>query len=194
MAEDSAPESQEDGGAQPQEGTPQGQEPQQQTQQSGGLASLPQEMQDYIKQLRRENASHRKRSEELSSKVKEFEEAQLSEQERSQKRLSELERENTLLKQQQQGIKVDRYIERAATKMGFVDPEDAVELVPRADIQFDDDGDPKPKTIEAALRDLAARKPHLITTRSGWGNSDGGPRSLSTPKDMNDLIRAARRR
>lgn len=78
---------------------------------------------------------------------------------------------------------VDNAILAQASTMGFIDPKDAVHLVKRSDIVFDqDEEDPTEidideESIEDALKKLKARKKHLVATNrkgSKTGSSFSG--------------------
>lgn len=77
-------------------------------------------------------------------------------------------------------------IERAARKANFIDPEDAVTLINRDDLEFDQDPDDPSeievdvKSIETAVKKLAKKKPHLVKSKEDDGDNEDQPRSNAT--------------
>ena len=75
---------------------------------------------------------------------------------------------------------IDAAIEKAARDMKFIDPSDAVSGVERKNIEFtQDDDDPSRvevdlKTVTAAVKALAARKAHFISSGTDDGEPTGG--------------------
>lgn len=72
---------------------------------------------------------------------------------------------------------VDRAIEKAARDAGYTDPDDAVRLIDRDDLDVDqDEDDPSkvdidPDSVKAAVKALANKKKHLLKK----GTEDGEP-------------------
>lgn len=92
---------------------------------------------------------------------------------------------------------IDTVIQRYATKAGFLDPEDAVKLVKRSEIEYDqDEEDPTlieidEESVEDAVKDLARKKKHLLGSRNGktrTGSKFGGKKKKGVPSD--DTVRA----
>ena len=124
--------------------------------------------------------------------------------ERRDARLADLERKEAGWAQERQEMLLQLSVARHAAKLGFTDPTDAVGLLDRATITFDDDG--TPKDMEKALTDLLAAKPYLGNRPTG--TADGGARGTPTggrtylesqlndrdffEKNRDDIMRAAR--
>ena len=125
---------------------------------------------DYVKRLRAEAASYRKRLRELEEKVKRYEDEKLSEQERLQKRLAELEQEHTQVLADMEALRLRHAVERAASKLGFRNPEDAYQLADLSGVQIGEDG--AVEGVEAALKALAKERPYLLRQQeNGQGAS-----------------------
>ena len=75
---------------------------------------------------------------------------------------------------------LDGALRKAAEKQGFIDPADAIEGVDRSSLTYEqDDEDPTDidideKSIEKAVKALAARKPHFLKTGTDDGQRTGG--------------------
>jgi hypothetical protein len=82
-------------------------------------------------------------------------------------------------------------IETAATRAGFIDPEDAVHRL-RYSVRMGADGLPDPYALRAALGDIARNSPHLIGPPA-TGSGDSGARTSPRPSttDFNEWIRRA---
>jgi len=71
-------------------------------------------------------------------------------------------------------------VTRAATKAGFHDPEDAIRLIDRDDLDIEQDEENPAsieidaKSVEDAVKALAKKKPHLIGKADGKEDEDGG--------------------
>lgn len=83
---------------------------------------------------------------------------------------------------------------RAATS--FADPEDAYLFIDLDDIDVDDDGEVDTRAIDAALKDVLRRKPHLAKAKADSDTDmqdlDGGTRRPAPkPANMTDFIRNA---
>lgn len=84
-------------------------------------------------------------------------------------------------------------IRTAATNAGFIDPSDAIDGVERANLVYSqDDDDPSDitidqKTVEAAVKALATKKPHFIKSGTDDGDATGsqfgGSRKKKTTTD-----------
>lgn len=99
-----------------------------------------------------EAQKHRKELKELKDEKAKREEAEMSELEKAQNRIKQLEEQNQLaLKQAREAM-----IMSTATKLGFVDPSDAVRLI---DHQQLEDG----AKAEDLLKELAKSKPYLTS-------------------------------
>lgn len=89
--------------------------------------------------------------------------------------------------------RIGRIVERAASKMGFHDPDDAYRLIDRRAVEMDDDGEPK--NVDALLKKLAEAKPHLVKTDDGDGKkaaaqkgTPGTPKPDTKPPTRDQLI------
>ena len=69
-------------------------------------------------------------------------------------------------------------VEREAARLGFADPADAIGLIDRSLVTFDDAG--KPENVKALLGDLAKAKPYLIASRR-FGSADSGSHGAPPP-------------
>lgn len=92
-------------------------------------------------------------------------------------------------------------VERAVRSMdrvqslGLHDPEFVADLIKLDDGDFDEDGTPDSKVVEAAVRNLVKSKPYLAASGGGKrpGSGDGGAsgNSRTVANDMNGMIRRA---
>lgn len=89
-----------------------------------------------------EAAAHRKRVRELEAKLKEFEDSKLSDQQRIEKQLAELQQQHSEYQTASQQRILKALVRAEATDLG-INPSLAARLVDLADIEFDDDGEPK---------------------------------------------------
>lgn len=104
--------------------------------------------------------------------------ANLSEEERRTKRLSDLEREQSDWARERQELLLERGVERAAAKLGFADPADAMGLLDRTTLEFDKEG--HPRNLDQQLQALAKAKPYLLGQRAA-GSFDTGTGSGTRP-------------
>lgn len=128
---------------------------------------------EYVKQLRAENAKYRTEKKELESKVSEFEKAQMSELERAQAERKEAAERAEKLEAELRTERISNAIRAAASEKNFHDPEDAVAQIAADKVKIDDDGRPDPKSVKALVNSLAESKPHLVKGTSP-GSGDGG--------------------
>lgn len=93
---------------------------------------------------------------------------------------------------------INAAIEKAARDMKFLDPDDAIAGVDRSLIESDqDDEDPtdilvNEETVRAAVKALAAKKPHFIRTGTDDGEPTGSPfggRKGGSKKSTDDTLR-----
>lgn len=130
-----------------------------------------------LAKVRREAAANRKAASEAEAKVKQFEDEKLSEAEKLQKKSAEDEARSKALETTLQTERLDRVAERVGVKANILDPEDASLLIDRKLVEFNDDGTPKIESVQAAVEELKARKPHLFKQGpSSPGAGDGGAR------------------
>lgn len=102
----------------------------------------------------------KKERDELRAKEKKVEEERLRSQGEFQKLAEAKEKENTELKQQLQSTKIDSAIEKAAAKLGAVDPEAVLKLVNRTSIRVDETGEIS--GVTEAVDTLIKEKPYLV--------------------------------
>jgi hypothetical protein len=136
-----------------------------------------------LKSALRKERMARKRAErelkKLKSKAK-GEKPKSKEEDESEKSSAELEAErekNQRLANRLRDQAIDRLILKHASK--FADPDDAVRLINRADIEYDQDED-DPSEIEVdeesvidAVKTLAKKKKHLLATNAGRSSKSG---------------------
>jgi cell wall-associated NlpC family hydrolase len=130
------------------------------------------------------------RAKAAEEELKKLRDASLSDSERRDKRLAELERAQASFEIERQDWRLRDAVTRTAMRLGYADPTDAVALVDRAAVEFDDAG--SPKNVDRLLTDLLKAKPHLAGGTRPFGSFDGGARGQPvTGKDMNTLLRQA---
>lgn len=139
---------------------------------------------------RRQLRETQKRLEELEAAEKAKAEAELSEAEKAARRAQELEAELERERSARRESMLESAVTAAAARMGFADARDAVALLPRADLEFADDGRPEVASVENALKTLLADRPHLRAGHTS-GGSPGNP-SRSTPPGETDAQKRAR--
>lgn len=189
-----APDAQEESGAQPQEGTS---SPAQvagapakpeATDESGTVTVAA--LQAEIRAKNREAQSLRSRLATLETAEKERQEAELSEVEKRDRKIAELERQLSDKDRQAQERLVRLETVRHASRLGFIDPEDAALLLPSGAIEFDDDG--TPKNVEAVLKQLLKDKPHLASAQArasgDFGNGSRGQPAKTDPQPGYDRL------
>lgn len=150
-----------------------GQEPAQQTQtkntDAGGGQEPTQQTFDrsYVEELRRENASWRKRTADAEQRVKQLEEAQMSETERLQKQAQTATARAEEAEQRLKEARLRAAVEVTAARLNVVDPEAAYKLLDgMGDISFDEDGNPSATDVENAVRKLLETRPYLGKSES----------------------------
>lgn len=157
-------------------------------QQQAGSGQEPEKFDaSYVKQLRAEAASYRKRLADLEAKAKQDEDAKLSEADQLKKKLAELEAaaaQSAKVRQEQ----TTRYeVMLAASKLGIVDPDAAYRLLDQSTLEYGEDG--APKNIEAALKAMVGGKPWLVGG-TGSGGSAANPNATKTGRlSMEDIKR-----
>jgi hypothetical protein len=83
---------------------------------------------------------------------------------------------------------------RAAAKGVLQDPADALTFISPTSFEVSDDGSVAAEAIEAAISDLATRKPYLAVRHDQprfEGGADAGPRTTPPPKSLDDEIAEA---
>lgn len=144
-----------------------------------------------IRRLRGENAGHRTKNRELSTKLTDIERAQLTEAEQAKARADDAEKKAQEAVTRAQAIAIAADIRVHAATAGAVDVDAVVALVDRSSIEADDDGNVKGG--KAAVDALLKSKPFLVAPggpgRNG-ANFDGGPGDK--PPGVTDMNRRIR--
>lgn len=130
---------------------------------------------EYVEELRRENAARRKAEQDaaaerdrLAAQIAEHEKSQLSEKERAERERDEAQAAAKTAAERAASKLLRAEVVFHAGSLGFVDPDDALALLDRSQITFDDQGDPQ--GVKKALEQLATAKPHLL-----GGGGSGSP-------------------
>jgi hypothetical protein len=91
-------------------------------------------------------------------------------------------------------LRLQTAVERAASALKFHDPEDALALLDRTDIDVDPDtGKVDAESVKDALAELAERKPHLVNKGGATtGSGMGGGKQTGTPVGESVADRRAR--
>lgn len=187
--------------AQPQAGTTAGgQAPQQPPtdgageQQQHGTEGEPERIARLERELaeaRREAASNRTKARTLEQQQAAAAQAGMTEAERVAARQQELERANSELQQRLSDQAVRTATVEAATRLGYRSPDIAYRLLDRAELEFNDAGEPK--NVDKLLRALLEREPYLAKAAGadfGGGNRGTTP-GAGQPSGMNELLKAA---
>lgn len=95
----------------------------------------------------------------LAEEKRQREEAALTEQERTAKTATAEKERADKAEMALRSERIERHVERTASKLSFYDPDDAFRLIDHAAIEFDEDG--KPTNVEPLLTALLKAKPHL---------------------------------
>lgn len=145
-----------------------------------------------LDEARRETARYRTEAKKSGEALKAKEEEQLSELEKANKRIAELEQRNKDLETQDSERRLHVVSMDAAARLGFRSPAVAFKLLDRADVQFNDDGEPT--NVEELLKKVLEREPYLAKPATP-GDFGGGQRGASPPTspDMDTLIKRAAR-
>lgn len=121
-----------------------------------------------------------KEAETLKARLKEIEDKDKSEVERLAGSAKEASEKLVAAEARAADLALRLTVERAATKAGFHDPDDAYRLIDRRTVELDDAGEPT--NVEALLKDLAKAKPHLVKAEdSGKKMADRGTPALPKP-------------
>lgn len=129
------------------------------------------------RQINRENTRKLNR---LERQTKQKTDAEQSELERTKEELASSTTRTQQLAEGFLKVQLDRLIEKAASKAKFRDTDDALRMVDRSLITYDQDDenpsdiDVDEKTVEEAVKKLAAAKRHLITSGTDDGEPTGG--------------------
>ncbi len=147
-----------------------------------------------IRKLRSENAGHRTKNRELSTKLTEHEQAQLSEKERAEAKAKDAEDRALAAETRAKATAIAADLRVHAVTLGAVDVDAVIALVDRSKVEADDDGNVKGG--KAAVEALLKAKPYLVSEpgappRNG-ANFNGGPGGKPPGgNDMSTAIRAA---
>lgn len=138
-------------------------------------------VQDRVARVKRETPADYEELKTAKVELDKIRAAQLSDAEKKDQRISELERQlqDTTLREQETRLR-SAIIAEAAGK--FTDPSDAVALLDRSQIEFDDDG--APKNVADVVGALLDAKPHLAAGGSRGGSADQGARAGSSVKQL----------
>lgn len=146
---------------------------------------------DYVKELRGESASYRKRAQEAEARLKEIEQAQMSELEKAQTVAKESVDRITALEALLHNERTRNAVVLAATELNFRDPADALNLIDLDSLTYDEEtGKPSTKSVSGALGRLASAKPYLVGTPSP-GTADGGAGRDTDSGELTDEQRMA---
>lgn len=131
-----------------------------------------------LEALRKEREARRQYEKKVRQQEQAQREAELAEQGELAQAQAKLQEANQRNEQLLNGIRrdrVNRAIEKAAEKLRFIDLDDALAQTDRQNIQITEDEDElfiiDQASVEAAVKALATKKPHLVRV----GTEDGGP-------------------
>lgn len=132
---------------------------------------------DEVKALRAEAAKYRKQLRDFQKKFEQLEaerrakeEAELSEAEKAARRAEELEAQLNAERDNARRILTENAVIAAASRLGYANPEDAVALLPRDAIEWDDDGRPDTATVNTAVEQLLKQRPYLRAGHTAGGS------------------------
>lgn len=149
--------------------------------------------------LKKEREANRANSKELRRLQREAAAAQKAKDEQDLAEKSELEQATIKLQKAEERANalaagylkssLDRAIEQAAREAHFIDPNDAITSIARDSISFEqDENDPSrvtidPKTVKAAVKALADKKPHWVSSGTDDNGATGSKFSGTPPKN-----------
>lgn len=140
-----------------------------------------------IAALRRENASFRARVRALEAAQTQAQQASMTDLERAQHERDEAKRQlaDAAVREQDRNVRLAA-IEHA-TRLNFRSPDLAYRLIDRAEVEFDDSGEPK--NIAKLLKAVLDAEPYLA--KGAGGDFGGGQRGSgnAAPTDFNAMIR-----
>jgi hypothetical protein len=142
---------------------------------------------EYVSKLRRENATYRKRTQELELAQKQVDLAKLDDVDRLTKENADLKQGYETLLASQRTLEIGQLVEKAAGKVGL-DAELVAALVKTDDIDHTDED--APKQIEKQMRALLQKFPYLakaptISATNG-GTDTGKPPVMYTRSQLKD--------
>ena len=126
-----------------------------------------------------------------AKKAKDLEESQKSELQKERDAREKLEKESRAVLDRANNRLIDAEIKVLASKLGFVDPTDAIALIDRSDIKVSDTG--VVSGVKEAISALLEAKPHLKKEEGESGDlgDSGSDSKKSGSFSMNTLIRKA---
>lgn len=118
-----------------------------------------------LKKANAEAAKHRKDAKELAAFKEQIESEKLSQQEKLEKKLADLQKthDDHLLRTQERIVTTE--IRAQAASLGFADLSDAIRLIDRSELEYDDDG--APTNAKEVLESLLKAKPYLAPKQQG---------------------------
>lgn len=130
-----------------------------------------------------ENATWRKKLDEIEAADAKRKEQELSDAQKAAKRAEEAEAKATQLEMQYRATTIRHAVEMAAARLNFADPDDAYKLADLSAVTIVDDG--KVDGVDAALKALSTAKPHLVKQAQGAGdiNARNQGKQTNTTKD-----------
>lgn len=142
---------------------------------------------DYVAELRREAAKHRKAATDAEAKLKAQDDAKLSETERLTKRTAELEAQLASANAAHESALIRAAVEREAHQQGAVKADVVYRLVDRSAITLDDSGDVK--GADKAVKALLEAEPYLKATTAGTTAVPGTPRANGQAQTREQLVK-----
>jgi hypothetical protein len=117
-----------------------------------------------LKKANAEAAKHRKDAKELAAFKDQIESEKLSQQEKLEKKLADLQKnhDDYLLRTQERIVNTE--IRAQAASLGFADLNDAIRLIDRSELEYDDDG--APINAKEVLESMLKTKPYLAKPMS----------------------------
>lgn len=149
----------------------------------------PQSLQRELSDTRREAARYRVELRKFQEAAKAAEEAALPERERLQRRVSELEQEHADFDRERKDLRLREAVVSAASRLGYIDPQDAYRYLDASTVTFDDDG--RPQDLEKSLKEIIDRKPYLASAGTTPSITRGVQPGPSSGGGFNDIIRRA---
>lgn len=126
-----------------------------------------------VAQLRREAAKHRTEARQAQAKLAELENRDLSERDRLAKENASLQERVQASERRALEATISAQVASAAHRLGIVDVDAAVKLLPQ--LEIDDDG--LPVGVDDALTGLLEQRPWLKAGGGNGGDGDGGRRT-----------------
>lgn len=117
-----------------------------------------------LKKANDESKTHRLENSELKKYKEQIENEKLSAQEKAEKQLAKIQKEHEDYRTSVQERIVTTELRAQAADLGFADLSDAVRLLDRSELEFDEDGNPT--NAHKLLEALAKAKPYLLKQQS----------------------------